>query len=250
MTKFAICVLLGVIGGHVFAADEPPYTINISESVASPEAKDVIIKLLEALYARIDITPRFVMLPSSRGMLMVNSGELDAEAARVDTVAASYPNLVQVQTPLLELTVGYYCLKEQACQNFDEDTVFIVPKGSKLLTEFCDTHRLTCLPVNNDESAFKTIGSGVGDVLLSADWIARTVMCNSHYRTFYYRPEPTLATEVYHYVHRKHQSLLPQLDAAMVTLNHEGVIKDFIQNGMNSQNSCDAKIITLPSSAL
>lgn len=236
-----------ILWGLVFAVtptatSSENYTINVAQSVAAGIAQEKVSDVLIELYRRVGITPNFVVLPSERGLRLVDSGEVDAEAARVLTIGLQYSHMLKVPTPMMTMHVSYYCLKQAVCATFSEKTIFAIPKGSDVLIQFCDTHRLNCLRINNDESGFKSLNAGVADVFLAPDWIARVVMCNSVQRQFFYRKEPRLSQSVYHYVHKKHENLIPRLDAAMQGIVNEGVVARFSEFGLNSYKSCGAEL--------
>ncbi|CCQ10186.1 hypothetical protein PALB_10510 [Pseudoalteromonas luteoviolacea B = ATCC 29581] len=237
-------------GNPCRASDVTPYTINIAQSVESPLAQEEIKLLFKTIYSAVEITPEFVVLPSLRGLMLVNNGELDAEAGRVEQIGSQYHELIKVPTPLFSLSAGFYCLSKMRCNNIQEDTVIIVPKGSEVVIEYCKVHKLTCLAVNNDKSMFQALESGVGEVVLAADWIARMVMCYSSARTYYYRSEPELDLNIYHYLNKKHITIVGQLDDAIGVLKQSGELNFVKEIGLHRHLSCGVNIIDLASPPL
>ncbi|MGP9830948.1 hypothetical protein [Marinobacter sp. NSM] len=60
------------------------------------------VRLLETAYARLGLSMQTLVSPSRRALLMADSGQLDGDLFRIESVASDYPNLLKVNYPLLE----------------------------------------------------------------------------------------------------------------------------------------------------
>ncbi|MFC3032953.1 hypothetical protein ACFOEE_10510 [Pseudoalteromonas fenneropenaei] len=220
-----------------------PYIINVSESIANPGNQAALERLYQRLYQPLGIVPLLTFHPSKRGLALLADGQLDADAARVAEIIERYPELVKIEPPLFTLDNGYYCAEAKYCERITQDTVLIVPKGTPAIQHFCEEQRLSCLYVNNDQSAFKALESGVGEALLSFDWGARTVICSSRFRRLFYRPEPRLRQNVYHFVSSKHAGLADKLSQVIQTMAQNGDFNDFYQFGMERHLKCGAQLL-------
>ncbi|WP_261594677.1 hypothetical protein [Pseudoalteromonas holothuriae] len=72
----------------------------MSESVAYQMGKDTVLKSLRAIYHPLSINPTLIYLPTKRGLQLLNNGEIDADAGRIDKAMAGYTNLIKVPYPL------------------------------------------------------------------------------------------------------------------------------------------------------
>ena len=90
-----ISILLAI--GPVFATEFKIATLN------SDEARP-IARLTKILYEKIGHSARVSYFPAKRSLVEVNSGNQDAEMARIAGMGKEYPNLVRVLEPIHHTT--------------------------------------------------------------------------------------------------------------------------------------------------
>lgn len=241
-----IIVLVGASTSKLLANESQlsDYTINVSESYAFKQGQSVASEILENIYSPLNITPTLHFMPTKRGLLMANKGEFDAEAARRQRVMVQYENLIKVPEPVIRSQFNYYCVRKELCSPH-EDLIYIAMKGTEIVRLHCEQHNLKCLYINNDLSAFKALEVGSGDVLLTDELSAKGVICNSHIRHLYFKQEPTLDADAYHFIHRKNVRLVDQLNESIKRFKQSKHYQSIIDNLRSSWQKCGAKFTSL-----
>ncbi|WP_125784631.1 hypothetical protein [Pseudoalteromonas rubra] len=225
-------------------ADANTYRINVSESLSYSLGQQQIIAMFSAIYAPLGIQPEFEFLPSERGLQLVNDAELDAEAGRVDLIGARYDNLIAVPVPLSELRLMLLCTDPQYCDLAHETDLAIIA-GNLITVWFCEQRQLNCNPVQNDISAYQALSRGRVSRILATDKYALGSLCESGLSTLYSKAASARTFTIYHYVHKKHQALVPKLSAQIKAISQSGQLKQYAERLHNAFSQCQGQLISL-----
>jgi hypothetical protein len=211
---------------------------NVSEAYAFPVGRQVYTEIATLLYEEQDFRRHTVFfLPSARGLLMLNRGQLDSDLIRPYNIGGKYPNIVRVPTPLFSTRIGYFCLTSEKCK-FLEAPVYIIPKGFDVGNDWCLSENERCLKVNNDLSAFKALENGTGDRLIADFYSASGILCGIKQQFVFYQPLPELDQPLYHYVAYKNRDLVPELDSRIKILVEEDLIRPIQDRMWENLDTC------------
>jgi len=169
---------------------------------------------LTSIYSPLGIKPQFVYYPSKRGLKVVNNGEIDAEAVRINIVGDTYSNLIRIDVPLGNATVGFFCLSKELCK-VDSSSSIAVLDGFEGGRALCSMLGLNCRYVSEPMNVAKMLKKGLVDALFATTTEARKVVCIIDSSTVFFALEKKLTLGAYHYVHRKHIGLKKELEAAI-----------------------------------
>ncbi|ESP91290.1 MULTISPECIES: hypothetical protein [Pseudoalteromonas] len=220
------------------------FNINVSEGMSFHLGKAQIEKIFTEIYRPLNITPTFHYLPTQRGLEWVNSGRFDAEAGRVENAMTTFEQLLPIPTPLATVRLAVFCLKPELCHLNGEHGIIII-EGSLMTTQFCERTKLDCHPVHNNVSAFQALTRNHSDQLLATDHFSMGSLCDSGLSKIYMRILPFQGVLIRHYIHKKHQALLPKLNDIIKDKVNSGEFTRFI-NRLNSEfANCDGEIIDL-----
>ncbi|WP_234401320.1 hypothetical protein [Pseudoalteromonas sp. T1lg23B] len=219
------------------------YVINVSEGLAYQIGKDKVQTALREIYQPLSIDPTVVYLPSKRGLALLNNGEIDADAGRIDKAMASYDNLIQVPYPLSTVRLFIYCLKSKDCRP-SEQVGHLIVQGTLISEQFCKKRQLSCNIVANDTSAFSALQKNYAPSLIANDRFAVGTICASGMTEIYARPL-TEELKAYHYVHKKHADLVPKLTRSIKNLMDQNLLQGRFQSLMDAAKECDLKVTFL-----
>jgi polar amino acid transport system substrate-binding protein len=187
---------------------------------------ELCLRVLTEAYQRIGITIRAADLPAERSLVESNKGSYDGEVTRVRGIENSYPNLIPVPVPLTRaeglvftkniaiIVDGWESLKPYS---------IIIRRGLKFAEE--GTRGMKVTLVNTYPECFKLVSMGRYDVTV-CDRLAGYYFIRQHAYADLKVLEPALESfHLYHYLHKKNASLIPEISAALAQMQAEGRMK-------------------------
>lgn len=172
---------------------------------------------IKAAYNHIGYNIRLMSMPYARSFYESNRGViLDGELARTEVAGHKAPDMIRIPVPI----------DESAAAVFTNDPHFYPAKWADLQGKRVDVlkgtsiiiGRLGDIPYNTIstlEQAFLRLESGRSDALIAPGSIAQEVL-NTMSISGVYRVSPNLETWlVYHYIHKRHESLVEPLTQAL-----------------------------------
>ncbi|BBN80130.1 hypothetical protein PA25_01150 [Pseudoalteromonas sp. A25] len=224
------------------------FVINVSEDVAYQMGKDKVRKSLEIIYAPLAIKPTLVFIPSRRGLSLLNRGEIDADAGRIDSAMISYENVLQVPYPLSTIRLFIYCIRPDDCM-LSEGAEHLIVKGTVISELYCKKRRLKCNIVANDVSAFSALAKGFAPTLIANDRFSVGTLCASKIEEIYAKPL-TGVLKAYHYVHKKHADLVPKLTESITALMSRNILQNSFQSLTDTASACGVKLTIMENMTL
>ena len=179
--------------------------------------------ILQEAYQRIGIQVDARVLPAERALVMANTGEVDGEVLRIKGIEKNYPNLRMVPVPLVVME-GMVLTKEvtfevTGWESLKPYTIGIV-RGVKFAEN--GTQGMTVEAVATHEQALLKLFHGRTDVVVMPR-ISGLVEIGKLHLTGITMLEPPLVTiDIYHYLHKKHEQLLPQITQVLQDMKAEG----------------------------
>lgn len=190
------------------------YVINVTESLISSPYRASLEGYLTMAYSRLGIKPEFKYYPSNRGIKLVTSNHLDAEAVRLGLVGEHFPNLIKVEEPLVELKLGLFCLKKEDCV-IEPSGIYARIQGFKGAEILCDNNEMTCIESNSSINIAKMLDKRRVNALFASFYNSPQVLCESENKVFYYSEVALGQKNSYHYVSRDNALLAPKLAIAL-----------------------------------
>ncbi|MCH8621500.1 transporter substrate-binding domain-containing protein [Undibacterium sp. TS12] len=181
-------------------------------------------KILGTAYAQMGIKVNFIALPAARAMSMWAAGKLDAYSAKI--IDSGLPDSVKSSVPIMiEEAVVFATKKNFTVDGYDSLKPYQVGYVSGV-TYFED--RLKNVPQKetapNLESLFRKLDAGRTDVAVDSRFafcLVRKLGLNQVHML-----EPSLERRLgYHFLHSRHQHLLPELDNVLRAMEKDGSIK-------------------------
>ncbi|GAC13890.1 hypothetical protein [Aliiglaciecola lipolytica] len=204
-----------------FSVKSEEYTINVVEALKEDPSLQKLKDFYTEIYKSINYSPTFVFYPSKRGLKMVNEGELDAEALRLDLVGAQFEQLVQVDEPIGTLRAGYFCIKKSDCAVDDSSVLGVLAtfRGAK---SFCDRAKLNCQYIDTPTSMAKMMDTGLFDAIFATELEVGKILCNSSSEVFYYFEDKNFELTLYHFINVKHLKIKKRLEKAIRVASKSG----------------------------
>jgi ABC-type amino acid transport substrate-binding protein len=215
---FLICCLLN--SKLSFAQ---PRVIQLEGPNQTPAAL-FVQDLLEKAYSNIGYQVEYRNVPLARSFVEANSGRLDGLRARVGSVADKYPNLIKVPYKLFDFKLVMLA-DRRVCGACDLSQLshVVVIRGFKPFEDFIAKQdlKLNIIEVAGVQQALDILAAGRVQAAVLSD----TNVPDSYYHLNYHWIKQTFAVlPDYHYLHNKHEDLVPKLLAEMQKLETTGYV--------------------------
>lgn len=217
----ALFAMLFVFCGPV-QAEKMLITISTNNT---PLDRQALLELSNEAFRRIGVDFKLVTLPSERSLHSANLGEIDGEGLRVPGLSAEYPNLVQV--PERYVAISFVAFARDTTIRLDQGWESLRPyrlafiKGWKMFESNAGGARIVTR-VDKAEQMFQMLEGGRIDLALytRADGIA---LARAMGLASIAPLAPTLKdVDMYLYLHRKHEALVPKLAQALREMKADG----------------------------
>lgn len=206
LVGLALAAILPAVGS------QPLRDISISTLIGTDPATVTAEQIVREAYRRLGINLVLHRLPGERSLVQANDGKMDGELYRKLGMEREYPNLVIVPVPLqiYEIVI------------FSRGTSFVVSgwdslrpytlgfvRGIKIVQE--NTHGMKIEAVATMPQAFEKMMMGRTDLVLGNRSSGIAVIKALNLEGISILEPPLASFPVYHYVHKKHESLVPEL---------------------------------------
>lgn|GEM_PF-1231279 len=207
------------------APSAPALTLatTISPPLSEPGQNGMLDLIIRGAFARIGADVSLLQLPSERGLVMADSGQVDGDGNRISGLQAAYPNLLQVPESNMTYEFTAFALRPDVyVRNWDDLRHYTVAYiiGWKIYDE--NVHASSTVKVATPENLFALLRAGRVDVVLyyrlgGLHYARKLGLTNLRVL------DPPLATrEMYMYLNSRHADLVPRLADALRGMKKDG----------------------------
>ncbi|MBC3920834.1 hypothetical protein H8L32_25440 [Undibacterium sp. CY18W] len=169
---------------------------------------------LEMAYAAIGIKVSFVARPALRALLEADSGQVDGEVVRDNSIEASAPNLVRVDVPMFRYVGSAFVLKGSELPTSLEaasrlPSVGIVRGARRVEVETQGWSNL--VPINDHGAAVRMLKIGRISTLIGAYEVVKDAILSNQFSENDFSSHEMYSIQVFHYLHKSHADIIPAL---------------------------------------
>ncbi|MCP4352008.1 MAG: transporter substrate-binding domain-containing protein [Desulfobacterales bacterium] len=192
------------------------------------------VRIIQEAYKRSGIEAEIRHYPGERAVNMANHGKTDGEVFRVAGIDKQYKNLHMVPIAITgtEIVVFSKAVNFQV-KGWDSLKPYKISflKGFKMAE--AKTQGMKVFPTGALEALFKVLDKGRVDIVIESR-IGGLSFIKKYGFTGIKPLEPPLETvKVYHYLHKKHQYLVPRITKVLEEMDSKGILKEIKQNVIN-----------------
>lgn len=188
-------------------ANEISVGIAVKENKYIADIKDIVTKA----YEEIGKTVVWQKLPTERSLRLTNTGKIDAEFLRVNTVADEYENLIKIETPLIYAAINLYCETPRDCELA---LLGKIPVGYnisyKIYESICKKQHLMCHGVNTDGDPSVLFKHNKLNVILSNDVEIAASLVN--FDRVLFKSQRLEEVTGHHYINKNHKEIVSKLE--------------------------------------
>lgn len=233
--SFGLIILSGPIRAE---PQNTPFIVAIPEGT---QLVDFFRADLDEIYRRAGLQITLTLLPTARSIEIANDGTADAEAVRTAEAASHYANLRQVPEPLITLdfrafTLGS-ALQGEGWRSLAGHHPCIV-LGGKLVES--RTAGLDREIAKSTSAALKMLRAGRCDMVIG-DQFFWLYADGSEMGPFCQGAASLETVPLYHYVHFRHEDLVPALTQAIRDMHREGSDDKFLNPFMRQLDAAKSR---------
>lgn len=186
----------------------------------------VVKRTLTEAYQRIGIQIETRTFPAQRALVMSNNGMVDGEQARVMGIEKEYPNLIMVPVAVYVIE-GVVFTKDSTIRIAGWDSLKPYNIGIRRGTVFAErgTQGMNVFPSKNNNVLFLKLGSGRVDIVVTNRIVGLDQINQLQLQGITVLEPPLVAKNLYHYLHKKNEHLLPEITKALQQMEAEGRIQ-------------------------
>ena len=175
-------------------------------------------KIIES-YQKIGITAEVVRLPAKRSLETAsNSDWVDAELARSEELAVVLDDYIRIPVPVISLSINTYGSKVNQCfptwQTLKSAKVAML-RGFVSIEERLLEHNINYLEVDSNEQAVAMLKANRVDAIVTPEMLMSIELKKSLRSSGLHCMEEIEAKPLFHYVRKRHQSIIPRLTKSL-----------------------------------
>ena len=225
MRALLIAGLLLMFGLSSALADNPALTVSTNNT---PLDRKALEQLSQESFRRIGVDLKLISLPSERSLVAANLGEVDGEGLRIAGLGGPggpYPNLVQI--PERFVRISFVAFSRDATITLDNGWDSLKPyriafiNGWKMFEANALGARVVH-KVDKPEQLFRMLEEGRVDLVLYTRADGLMLARNLGLPAIAPLSPALKDVDMYLYLHKKHQALVPKLSQAIRDIKADG----------------------------
>jgi hypothetical protein len=187
--------------------------------------------VLKQVYKNIGLNISITPLPGKRAQYAANLGNKDGEIMRIWTYGDENPNSVRVPTPYYYLETMPFVLQgsdikietREALANYRLTKIRGVKHTNNITKGLSNIYEMS-----STEDMFKLLLSGKVDVVLTNTIDGNLALKRLGLNNVISMNKPLARLPLYHYIHKRHQNLIPLIDKEIKQLKNNGKLAQLI----------------------
>lgn len=210
-------------------AELPPLTISTNNT---PMDRKALQTLSQEAFRRIGHELKLVSLPSERSLFAANLGEVDGEGLRVAGLGSQYPNLVQV--PERYIGISFVAFARDKSIRLDQGWDSLKPYSVAFITgwkmfEANTAGARAITRVDRPEQLFRMLEGERVDLALYTRTDGVALARSLGIAAIPLTP-PLKEADMYLYLHKRHEALVPRLAQALREMKADGSYQRILNN--------------------
>ncbi len=225
LVKCRLSIVVSVFWLLMLSAGASEYTrpdVMTFSAIENNQSSNAVSGILEQAYGNLGIDVNILRVPAGRGLKLSSSGQVDGEVARIAEVGQKYPSLQRVDVPLYVSSASIFAKSGNAVHVLspaDLKNQQVLCIRGILASEFVATAlEFSCVYAKDQKQALDMlIHDRVSMILGSQSSIELFLGDFKEHNITPVLPD-IYQVKLYHYVHQKHQALVPDITQALEKL--------------------------------
>jgi len=178
--------------------------------------------ILKEAYRQIGIKVYIEPQPGERALISSNSGLVDGEVSRIKGLTKKYPNLIIIPVSINHLEGAVFTKNvEFNIKGWDSLKPYRIGRliGAKFVE--IGTKGMNTTPVVNFEQLYGLLDDGSVDILVNPHVDGLWTLKKLNKKDIKVLSPPVTRLDLYHYLHKKHEGLVPRITATLRKMEEE-----------------------------
>ncbi len=187
---------------------------------------DISERVIVSAYRQIGIEVEILKFPAERALNWSNKGKTDGEVNRIKGIEKLYPNLVMVAAPVNYFEgMAFSANIDIPVKNWDSIKPFSIAIriGAKFAEIGTTGMKVSSFP--SYQKVFELVGRGRYDIAIASRLTGLYHIKAQQLTHLAILEPPLLKFKLYHYLHKKHRSLVPKITDSLLKMNQQGAIE-------------------------
>jgi polar amino acid transport system substrate-binding protein len=203
-------------------------TLNFSCIEQTPDIEITRLVLSKA-YGRLGIDITIQEMPGLRALIYANEGSTDGELFRAAGVEKEYSNLVRIQIPINSVDVVVitknFSFEVNGWESLKPYRIGIQAGITFVESSISNIGGLKVTRVKNSSQLLRMLENERIDVVVAPRISALLSLADIKSKTIKLLEPPLKSLPLFHYLNKKHQSLVPELENVLKQMEDEGEIQ-------------------------
>jgi len=223
MKKIVLLVVFFIFSCSTSYSQEPLRFVRI---INTPDQM-VGAEILKLAYKRLGIPIIIVDMPGKRALVESSEGRIDGEVHRIFSIGKDYPTLIRVPTPINYIEPTAFSKRSNfsvsGCSDLKEHRIGII-RGVKH-AENCTEGMKKVHIVNNSRLLMQILHKDRVDIVITARINGLLQIKELNLDSIYAMSPPLSREPVYHYLHEKHEALVPKINLVFKEMKENGTLE-------------------------
>lgn len=181
--------------------------------------------LFTEVYEQLGQAVTFVEIPTARESRMIATGDIDAVMAQIDGHQQRNPDLIQVPVPLTQVFITAFVKGEPTTREalLGRETGRLGRLRS-LTFGLTWPENVQWVEVNQTRQLIQLLNQGRIDAAISPELSAQYFVVEMGLTNINRLTTPLTSINVYHFIHRDHQPLVPGLTRILLQMEQDGTL--------------------------
>lgn len=223
LTSFLFVFLM--CAGLAVAGENAPFKLNITLTapLGTPERQGFLDLLVTEMLHRVGRVPDFEFAHEERGLRALDQGLDDGNLPRVAGLEKIYPNIRQVPGKVMDFNFQVFSKNPDVVIDGweslrDYDVAFVT--GWKILEQNVKARSIT--KVDTSDQLFSLLGRDRTQLVIYEKWQGLELINKLGLKGIVALEPPLITKEVFLYVNKRHEELIPNLEQALEQMKEDG----------------------------
>lgn len=210
--------------------------------ISTTDGTGLIDLVTKERFNRIGVKVEIHLVPSARALEQANSGVYDGDIMRVGGASEKFPNLIQIPGTVYtfdfvaftkDLEEGALDVEGEGCESLKPYKV-AVPSGWVETTNHVSEDNTTALErVTSPPKLFMTLQRRKSDLIIYERLMGYQLIKELELKGIHVLEPPLSSKEMFLYIHKKHEALVPQLVEALEAMKADGTFQKFVDQALS-----------------
>ena len=189
-----------------------------------------VTEIIQTAYKKLGIDTKVQYVPGNRSLKFSNDGHADGELFRIQGMNKTYPNLLRIPVPLLELeTMAYARGGDIEIKGWSSLSAYRLGflRGFKKAEQ--NTQGMQTFSAESMSELFDLLARGRLDIVIESRIGGRMLSAEKKPFSITVLEPPIDKIRIYHYLHKDNKLLIPTLSAVLRQMTASGEIVQIVQ---------------------